>query len=149
MDTTSQLLNEAGMSDRPGYYSGRAATTSDIRPGALAKIHKSIKLGISPAAADEFVKMIKDLPDLAATKFILSLNALERNGWVWDNSLTPDSANYPDSYGSALGTIFEAMGDRGNHLGETILIKQGFLISIGRPATYEAFRYSNKRTSDW
>ena len=40
-----QIVRTAGMSNRPGYYSGRGATISDLNSDSLEKIYVGIKDG--------------------------------------------------------------------------------------------------------
>ncbi len=77
-----QLLEHAGMSSRPEYYSGRGATPSDLSVPELMCIYRYIESGDFPKGAEgAFVQMVKDIKLLAATPFIQSLEALEYRGW--------------------------------------------------------------------
>lgn len=69
------------MSARPGYYSGRGATTSDLNSDLLNKIADGIKKEYGDQAHDSFVKMVWDTPSLSATAFLTNLYALHSAGW--------------------------------------------------------------------
>lgn len=89
------LCKDCKMSDRPSYYSGRGATTTDLGGAQLEMIYKEIKrqaeeppcFGQKPVPAgahEQFVAMVKSLPSLGATDFLVALSDLEAANWVWN-----------------------------------------------------------------
>ena len=122
-----QIVVKAGMSDRPGFYSGRGATTTDLNDMILEKIYQEIKKEHGEDSAKQFTQMVADIPKLSATDFLLSLYRLEMNDWNWSKELLGEEKGiYPEDEGSALGTIFSALSGSGN-VDETDYIRTAFL----------------------
>lgn len=124
------ILNDIGIGDDPGYYSGRGATLTDLNSEKLEKVYRGIKKNHGKKAGDNFVQMVADISVLSATDFILSTYNLEVNGWKWDKKLISDRKSiYPTSEGSAFGTIMATLsGPRPN---ETESIRGEFLHKHG------------------
>lgn len=99
-----------GMSDRPEYYSGRGATTSDLDPNKLQKIWTAILAHRGAKEAEAFVRMVESIPVLSATDFLLALCALERNNFKWDHDMLPKGKGiHATDHGSAFGTVMSVM----------------------------------------
>ena len=101
----NEIVRKAGMSARPGAYSGRGATLSDLDSQKLEKIHDGIRVYFGQDAAKGFVDMVAGMEVLSATDFLLELQRLELNDWKWEAPAQPGSGIYADSPGAALGTI--------------------------------------------
>jgi len=82
-----QIVVEAGMSDRPEYYSGRGAIACDLNDKILEKVFQGIKIEHGDEAARQFAQMVADIPKLSATDFLLSLYRLEGRDWRWDKKM--------------------------------------------------------------
>jgi hypothetical protein len=78
-----EIVQEANMSDRPEYYSGRGPILSDLNSSILEKIYQGIIANHGKKAGENFVLMIADMPKLSATDFLNTLYTLENAGWVW------------------------------------------------------------------
>jgi len=123
----STIVMQAGMSARPGFYSGRGAISSDLNDKILEKVHQGILHAHGEQAAAQFVGMVADIPKLSATDFLLTLYRLEGNGWQWDKRLVGgEKGIYPDGVGSAWGTIASILGGM-DERDETNYIRGEFL----------------------
>ena len=116
------------MSSRPGYTSGRGATTTDLDSKKLSFIYDKIRENESIDAADNFVQMVKNLQIASCTEFLVSLYKLEDRGWKYDDSFFGKSSNdvYVENEGEAIGTIFSAFGGGIRH-DDTLSIVSKFL----------------------
>ena len=122
----TEIVMSAGMSARPGYYSGRGATISDLDGNLLSKIRTTIQKEKGKDAAQGFTEMIRNASVLSATAFLQSLYKLESNDWKFNG--TSDDQIYPDSKGSAWGTIISVSGGSLNkRKDQTDYIKWDFL----------------------
>ena len=122
-----EIVSRAGMSDRPGFYSGRGAIISDLNDAILEKIYQGISCEYGEESADQYAQMVAVMPKLSATDFLLTLYRLEANGWVWDARILPNTNGiYPDSEGSAFATVVEVLFGSGER-DETPYIRGGFL----------------------
>jgi hypothetical protein len=83
----SQIVTEAGMSDRPEYYSGRGAISCDLNDKILEEVYRGVQREHGKKAAEQFVQMVADVPKLSATDFLLSLYRLESRNWKWDKKM--------------------------------------------------------------
>ncbi len=81
------IVREAGMCSRPEYYSGRGATLSDLNSKILDKVYSGIQKAHGKNAADDFTKMVENIPKLSATDFLLSVYRLEQNNWKYDKKV--------------------------------------------------------------
>lgn len=84
-----EILNRCGVSPSPEYYSGRGATLSDLNDTILENIYQMVKDEHDLNAANEFAKMVSDIPVLSATDFIKCFFKLERNEFKWDSKFIP------------------------------------------------------------
>ena len=78
------IVRKAGMSDMPGFYSGRGAILSDLNPDILRRIYEGVQREHGKGVAKQFVKMVATIPKLSATDFLLSFYRLGKwleNGW--------------------------------------------------------------------
>ena len=83
------IVQKAGMSARPEFYSGRGAVSCDLNSFILEKIYLGIVAEHGQKAGENFVKMVADIPKLSATDFFNTLYTLENLGWVWKNKYRP------------------------------------------------------------
>lgn len=103
----SDLVRNAGMSARPGYYSGRGATSSDLNSKILNDIASLIEKHYGKQAHDNYVKMVWGMSELSATAFLNNLYALERASWkLTEAKITNDGQSF-ESEGEALGLLAE------------------------------------------
>lgn len=127
MKSASDIVRASGMSDNPGFYSGRRAMLSDLDDRKLEKIYREINSQHGPDAAGQFVHMVANVPKLTATDFLLSLYSLEQNGWKFDRDALSDRKGiYPSSDGSALWTVASVLGGFGT-VDDTSYIRNDFL----------------------
>jgi len=125
-----QIVSEAGMTEDPGYYSGRGAIRSDLNNQILEKVYQGIKKEYGEEPAQNFVQMVADIPKLSATDFLLTLYRLEGNNWEWDKMLSNKKGIYLGNDGSVFGTMASALcGMRG--IDETHTIRSQFLTRHG------------------
>jgi hypothetical protein len=142
-----EIVQNAGMSDRPAFYSGRGATLSDLNSTILQKIHDGIVKEFGKEAGEGFVQMVDELRVMSATSFLNSVYRLSHNNWVFSPELVSTSSVDIDSEGSAWGTLLGAMsrGDRDDSLD----IKSKFLSNNGvkmkRQSGYVKDRYGAVR----
>jgi hypothetical protein len=135
--TAIDIVNEAGMDERPEYYSGRGATLTDLTPKHLQKIHGLINKEHGEEAAQNFVEMIANMKDLAASNFLTCLYHLEAMGWRYggfQSDLAGGVAiakNRDGRYNTDSGIqgILAAIHSRGRD--ETEEIRQPFLEDMG------------------
>lgn len=135
--TVRDIVCEAGMSDRPEYYSGRGAILSDLRPEHLQRIHDLINREHGGEAAKNFIEMVANMKDLAASNFLTCLYALEARNWKYDGfqsdlvggiTLAKDKDGNYNMASGMLG-ILAALCSSGRD--ETETIRQPFLRDIG------------------
>lgn len=126
-----EIVVEAGMSARPGFYSGRGATTSDLNDKILEKVYQGILKNYGQEPAKEFVNMVADIPKLSATDFLLTLYRLEAHEWKWDKRfLGSEKGIYPEDEGSAMATVIDVLYGM-NKTDETDYIRGEFLRKHG------------------
>jgi hypothetical protein len=129
--TGSTHCGGCGMSVRPGFYSGRGATTADLSSDKLERLFCAIKKHAGEPAAEAFVNMVAAMPSLSATDFLLSLARLESNGWTWHKRLLgAEKGLYAEDEGSAWGTVFARLGGAGER-DDTATIRGAFLRAHG------------------
>jgi hypothetical protein len=128
------IHNHGQMSSRPEFFSGRGATLSDLNDRILENLYRRI-LGnheLGEKAAQAFVDMVADIPVLSATDFLITLSALEGNGWVWEKCLLGNQKGiYAGDVGSGLGTILSVAGGS-RERNETPAIRNEFLRRHGK-----------------
>lgn len=131
-----EIVRSVGMSDRPEYYSGRGATTSDLDGDKLYAIYQKITKELGTKQADAFVTMVKKLRTLSATNFLNSLYDLERCEWVENISFHESNIDIgsdgPGREAMAFATLAEALSG-GSHTrrDDTEYIKSSFLRKVG------------------
>lgn len=121
-----EIVQNAGMSARPGYYSGRGATLSDLHYHILEKIADDIEKNYGPEAMKSFVQMVWQMKSLSATSFLLNLFALEQANWDLSNIKLNGSDNYFESEGEAWGLVASVLARRGPSFDHTEEIRNGF-----------------------
>ena len=141
-----QIVESAGMSGRPEYYSGRGAITCDLNSEILEKVYQEIGKTHGKKAANQFTHMVADIPKLSATDFLLALYRLEGRGWKWDKKMLGgekgiyiDGPTIDAKRMVCLATIAEAFCGSGSR-DETDYIRRGFLAKHG----IKTARYSDK-----
>ncbi len=125
--SAADIVVLAGMASRPSYYSGLGATTTDLNAARLEKIYNGIEQNYGKDAAENFVKMVADIPKLSATDFLLTLYSLEANRWKWNKKfLRKRNGTHVDGEAVAFATVMGVMsGD--NARDETPVIRRAFL----------------------
>jgi len=82
-----EILKKLGMYDSAEHYELERNVCSDMSGEILMNIYKEIKKGIGDADAEEFKKMVLDLPTVKASVLVDMLHNLENNkeedGWWW------------------------------------------------------------------
>ena len=123
-----ELVESVRMSARPGYYSGRGATTSDLNDKLLNNIADLIKEHFGDQAHDNYVKMVWDMPSLSATAFLNNLYALERAKWNLSMTEITNNGTTFESEGEALGSVLEVLSQMHGHTrpDQTESIRRGF-----------------------
>ena len=117
----------AGMSARPGFYSGRGAMVCDLSGQQLQKIYDAINTHYGVDAAKNFVMMVADIKVLSATDFLLALYRLESLDWKWPGPNTKDGNGiYYDNEAEAHGTVMSVLYDLSDR-DETASIRTNFL----------------------
>ena len=129
-----EIVRSVGMCDRPEYYSGRGATTSDLDGDKLYAIYQKITQELGANPADAFVTMVKKLKTLSATNFLNSLYTLERYDWTENVSFHESDIDVgPDGPGReviAFATLAEALFGSHSRCDDTELIKASFLRKV-------------------
>jgi hypothetical protein len=126
------IVQDAGMSARPGFYSGRGAMVCDLSDRHLQKIYDAIKTHYGDDAAKNFVMMVADIRVLSATDFLLALYRLEGLEWKWPGPNTKDSNDgiYYDNEFELIATVAQVLGAAFGGTGErdeTVSIRSNFL----------------------
>jgi hypothetical protein len=136
-----EIVQQAGMSDRPAYYSGRGATISDLNSQILQKIHESIVKNIGAEAGKEFIQLVDEIEVMSATGFLQALYSLARNNWKFDPAMVKSNGTDIDSEGSAWGTLLGSMSrgkrDDSDSIKNEFLRKHGVLTGGG---DYDSYR---------
>jgi hypothetical protein len=142
--TESTQHGGCGMSVRPGFYSGRGATTADLNGDKLERLFCAIKKRAGEHAAEAFVNMVAAMPSLSATDFLLTLSRLESNRWAWHKRLLgAEKGLYADGEGSAWGTVFARLSGCGER-DDTAIIRGEFLQAHGKkPPAHERSPYGS------
>lgn len=130
----TEIVRQAGMSDRPAFYSGRGATTSDLDGRKLKKIHDLIKSEIGEKEADGYILMVAGMKELSATAFLNTLYGMPYSYWKF-NYEAPGHDIEKDEDGNhnvmqGMATILAAMGRKGRD--DTSATKRDFLYLVGR-----------------
>lgn len=116
------------MSARPGYYSGRGATASDLDSKILNQIADAIKKHYGENAHENYVRMVWSMPSLSATAFLNNLYALERANWDLSRAeITNDGKSF-ESEREAWGLLAEVLSQANSHsrFDQTESIRSGF-----------------------
>ena len=132
--SAKEIVLSVGMVDRPGYYSGRGARTSDLDGDMLYAIYQKITQELGAKPADAFVTMVRKLKTLSATNFLNSLYTLERNNWTYKASFHESNIDLGhDGKGReaiAFGTLAEALFGSDSIRDDTRIIKNSFLRKV-------------------
>lgn len=126
--TDSRYTTGCGMSTRPEYYSGRGATTSDLDSEILFKIYEAIRLNVGDEAAKNFALMVKSIKVLSATDFLLSLQKLDSNDFVFTD-VVDNKGIYATDEVTAFFTVMSVVS--GKNTDYTKSIRGPFLRRIG------------------
>ncbi len=127
------IVQEAGMSERPAYYSGRGTVTSDLNSMILTKIAALIEKHHGEDAKKNFVKMVAGLKEANATDFLNELYMLEGNNWKYREQIHKtgnDVGDHDTSLGAAFATIIDTKAGSRN-VDQTSAIRDQFLRSNG------------------
>ena len=106
--SAAEILEAAGVGSRPGYFSGRGVTLSDLDGRKLARCHEEIQAAAGEDAAGAFVDMVAGMDRMTATGFINAVTGLEAAGWVHVPGPPPRHTD-PDCPGSAFATVVETL----------------------------------------
>lgn len=132
------------MSSRPGYTSGRGATTTDLDSKKLKHIYNEILEHQGFDASKSFIEMVRNLKVASCTEFLLSLYRLETSDWKYTDGFFSSEGSsdvYVENEGEAMGTVFAAMGGpRGD---DTLQIVYRFLNEFGLRHITDDGRYRN------
>ena len=124
-DFLTTELRKIGLSVRPSFYSGRGATTTDLRDEHLEALFQVITKEKGEPAGKDFAQMVADIRILSATDFLLSLAAFQNNGFRWNKSLLGEqNGRYAEDFATGLGTLMASMGRQGD---DTVSIRSMFL----------------------
>lgn len=125
----TDLCRNAGMCPSPSYYSGRGATMSDLDSNILEKMYQLIETHVGKDNADQFVRMVASIKVLSATDFLITLEGFVAQDFTWTNESRTSDKNgvYADNFGSALATVAEVFGNRGQRRDDTMTIRSVFL----------------------
>ena len=134
-ELTSHILLTSGLNDRASYYSGRGVNRGDLNEKNLETIFKKLyKLDVN--YANEFVKMVKEIPTLGATEFINTFHRFGNNGFkagegvIEKSNVSLDGVHDAARDMVALISIF-SISRRGNdqeyQVRESNYIKRAFL----------------------
>ena len=141
-----------GMSTRPSFYSGRGATTTDLSSAKLERIYQAIERNVSGNAAKAFARMVRDIPVLSATDFLLCLERFVAADWQWEKDmLGQENGIYATDMGSALGTVVSVLGGSRDR-DETVAIRYDFLLRhdlkeprLGKGQSVYGYSYDSNR----
>lgn len=117
-----------GMSTTPSFYSGRGATRTDLSSAKLERIYQAIERNVGLWAATAFARMVRDIPVLSATDFLLNLERFVAAGWRWKKSML-DKKNgiCVEDFDTALGTCVSVLAGSQDR-DETVAIRYEFLL---------------------
>jgi len=151
MDQLIRIIHSTGMSNRPGYYSGRGATLTDLNGDKLTKIHAGIKKEFGEEAAKSFVLMVADIKVLSATTFLVELYNLYNADWKYVKKKVHASGleiekdeNGQHNMLQGFASIFASLG---NDRDDTYEIRHSFLRSNGMRVKNPNARYYNDLVS--
>ena len=131
-DFLVKTLEQCRLGTLPSYFSGRGAREGDLDSQMLEKIHDTIVEHKGKPAGIAFLDMVEAIEVLSATDFLITLEALDRNNFVWDAALvSTKKGNYADSFDTAVATAAERMCGSGRQ-DDTRNIRGPFLRSHGR-----------------
>lgn len=126
-----EMVNKAGLCDRPEYYSGRGPMTCDLNSEQLEKIYSLIKKNIGDDAAQNYVGMVATLNDMSATSFLNNLYNLFYADWKWDckkpqaNGI--DFSNEVEAFGTLAGVMSRRNDTDDDNRWANREIRMGFL----------------------
>ena len=135
--SAAEILEDAHVGSRPGYFSGRGVTLSDLDGRRLGRCHDEIRMHVGEEAAAAFVDMVAGMDRMTATGFINAVYRLEADGWTNVEGGHERHID-PDSEGSAFATVVDTLSrTRGGQARENQemaadhQIRAGFLSSHG------------------
>ncbi len=123
-------------------YNGLVKDTSLIDKEAVAAYKKYYELAdeedpfihFNQQAAANFVQLVQDLPDLAATRFLHAVYDLHANGWIWENAPHSDQSIGGDDMFAIWAILFaDIMSRNMNMRDDTDIIRWDFLSKLWRP----------------
>ncbi|MFC1697005.1 hypothetical protein ACFL1H_01620 [Nanoarchaeota archaeon] len=104
-----EIVQSTGMATDPSYYSGMGANLQDLDSNKLEKIYSGIEEKVDILAAKNFVYMVRDIPVMSATDFLITLYHLESNRWSWEGKLISNKKGmYINSRDTAFATAVGA-----------------------------------------
>lgn len=143
------IVQDAGMSRRPEYYSGRGAITCDLNEKQLFKIHEAIVKEFGEDAGKAFVKMVAGIKVLSATTFLQELYGLCYQDWKYQEHEDAPGISVPKddkgNYNVEMG-IFGMIAAMGNTRDETRQIRDHFLRCRGHKVKHDVEHMDNDGT---
>ena len=136
------------LSSRPEFYSGRGVMECDLNDQQLIQIYKGIRKEYGQKESFAYIEMVKNLPLLTATDFLISLKNLVNSDFeseiVNEGGISipkDENGEYGDS--SLVGGFLSFMGamsrdsERDKQLSDRI--KRGFFYMVGQCLQKEDF----------
>lgn len=137
-EIASHTLLTSGLLDRASYYSGRGVMRGDLNENNLITIFKKL-YKLDKAYADEFIKLVKEMPTLGATEFITSFLKFGANGFkVEDQTIEKSNVSLDGVYDKArdavaLVSLFSVMrrgNDHDEQVRESNYIRDAFMNKV-------------------
>ena len=122
--TAYEVLSSGGMAPEESYYAGLPARLKDYYKGeALIKMYRALQKYNGEEAASSFKKLVKEMPDLAPSKFISAVKFLSKNNWNYSEFALNISPRFfgedPEiNYAIALGMSAAILGDYADETGQ-------------------------------
>jgi len=148
------------MSARPGYYSARGVTTSDLNSRTLEELHAGITRTFGEEAAKDFVTLVADVQELSASNFLMALSAFESAEFKWE----PQTISYQNPFCQkndkrrnlqynneveALHTVLNVLGGMGGQNDSRYSIAGAFLESHGTREQVRGLREDSGSSSGY
>jgi hypothetical protein len=137
-EALKQVIRDAGMCTAPSFYSGRGATPTDLNDDILEKLYQGIEGNpeFPDCAAEGFLDLVENLPKMSATDFLIALDALAFDDWVWKNEVEHlDGTSIPPDRGNGVheAIAFCTIASQAfNRVDQSWMIRNDFLQRHGR-----------------
>jgi hypothetical protein len=117
------FVQRAGLHPCPDYYADSGASTAHLNGQVLEDIRAQIRTHVGGAAAENYVRMVEDIPYLSAEAFLTMLYTLEFSSWKWEKSLLLSHREFSSRSSSSIMSTSGAAHQRD----ETQYIKAQFI----------------------